>query len=293
MTRTPTHRLPHANEHFAAIMRRVGGPQRVLLGLDFDGTLVPLEARPEDARMSAQIRNALDRLHAYAPLAFISGRDRERLESAVGISDAIYAGAHGLDIRGPGYALAPPIDLETLYELDQRLVQHIGDDPAAAWIERKRFGLAVHYRRAPNRADAIRSAIEQAIAEHPAARRGWSHLEGDHVQELRPATAGHKGTALQFILEREAERRSLPVDQLVPIFIGDDTTDEDALEVTRERGIGIRVAHRPSATRAHFRLDHLEDVEAFLTRLADALAPGAYRATSACDACSATGTRLS
>jgi trehalose 6-phosphate phosphatase len=279
--------LPSALAAWPEIERRLAG-RRLALFLDYDGTLTPIVARPELALLSPDMGAALARLARRHPLAILSGRARPDVAALVGLDGIVYAGSHGLDLAGPPPAPgAPPLRLAVgegaperqLAAAASRLAAELSGLPGVL-IEPKRFALAIHYRLA-SAADLprIERAVDDAAAAFPALRQA----RGKKVFELRPALDWHKGATLTWVLDRwsEAAGARAPGATLrpwLPLYLGDDVTDEDAFAAAAERGgIGILVAEEPRATAARYRLHDPGEVRLFLERLAELPAGGAAR----------------
>jgi alpha,alpha-trehalase len=240
--------------------------RRPAVFLDYDGTLTPIAARPELAVLSSDMRRAIERLAAVCTVAIVSGRDRTDVEKIVGIANLFYAGSHGFDIAGPGGLrmeheeagrFAPALR-QAARELHQRV-----DSVAGSLVEDKKFAVAVHYRLVADGAlREIERAVDDVVARHPELRK----TGGKKVYELRPRLDWHKGKAVQWL------RGALGVDgpDVLPFYLGDDETDEDAFETLRDGGIGILVAAQPERTRARYRLRDTDEVRRFLEQIAQA-----------------------
>lgn len=232
--------------------------------LDYDGTLTPIVQRPEDAVLSAAMRERVQALARRAAVSVVSGRDLDDVRRLVGLEEILYAGSHGLDIAGPGgVRLEHPGGAALLPEVDraeEELRRTPGDVPGVL-IERKRFSVAVHFRVvARDLVAEVVAAGERVAALHPRLAR----LRGKEVLELRPGVAWDKGAAVLWLLE-EVDRRG---PGSVPIYIGDDTTDEDAFRALAGRGIGIAVMDGPRETLARYSLRDPEEVGRFIEALA-------------------------
>jgi trehalose 6-phosphate phosphatase len=258
---------PSALKCWDELAARLAG-RRPVMFLDFDGTLAPIVERPGDAALPAETRVVLERLAAVVPVAILSGRGREDVAARVGIGGIAYAGSHGFDIAGPGGELHAPHGADALpgvveeaaAELERRLA-----GVAGAEVEPKRYAVAAHWRRvAAGDLPAVERAVDEVVAAHPELRRA----EGNKVFELRPALDWDKGRALVFLLEK----LGLEGAGAVPIYVGDDVTDEDAFRALAalepEPGIGILVAERPRPTAAGYRLRDPGEVRELLARLA-------------------------
>jgi trehalose 6-phosphate phosphatase len=234
--------------------------------LDYDGTLTPIVERPEDALLSAPMRAALTAAARRFPVAIISGRDLEDVHNLVGIPELVYAGSHGFDIAGPGLRLELPAGAKALGELQQAADELV--EPLAAIagtrLEHKRFAIAVHYRQV---ADAyvpeVESHVDEVAKRHPQLRK----TGGKKVCELRPAIDWDKGQAVRWLIAELGLDRA----DVLPIYIGDDVTDEDAFRALLGRGLGILVAHTAQPSLASLRLSDPDQVRALLLHLVETL----------------------
>jgi alpha,alpha-trehalase len=259
---TPT--LPSGLDSMEQIAGRLAG-KRAAVFLDYDGTLTPIVSRPELAVLSEEMRATLERLTAACTVAIVSGRDRLDVEGLVKVAGLVYAGSHGFDIVGPGGldmqheegARYRPILEQAADEIEQRVGGIEG-----VLIERKKYAVAIHYRLvADEHLPQIDAAVDEVSAAHPELRR----TGGKKVYELRPKLEWHKGKAVLWLLE------ALDLDHpdVVPFYLGDDETDEDAFRALADRGVGVMVAEDPGATSAHYLLRDPGEARAFLDRLID------------------------
>jgi alpha,alpha-trehalase len=256
--------LPRALDHLDEVCRRLRGRQLVVF-LDYDGTLTPIVARPELATLSDGMRAAVAELASHCPVAIVSGRDRPEVERLVRLHNLVYAGSHGFDIAGPGgLSLEHEAGRACLADLDAaeaRLERELDGVPGVQ-VERKRFAVAVHYRNvAGKNVAAVEKVVERTGKAHPKlARRG-----GKKVFELRPDTDWDKGKAVRWLL------RAMNLDRadVLPVYLGDDETDEDAFLALTEGGLGIFVGDPPGATRAVYALRDPEEVRRFLGELSE------------------------
>lgn len=270
MTRQPlgpadSARLPSALDPDTDLVRQLEARQPTLF-LDYDGTLTPIVARPELAVLDEAVRRTLAALAARCPVAIVSGRDRVDVQRRVGLDELIYAGSHGFDIRGPGLriehgaAFLPDLDSAEA-ELRLSLARMPG-----ALLERKTYAIAVHARGlTPDRAVAAEAAVDAALGRHVRLRKGT----GKMVFELLPRLDWHKGKAVLHILEA----LRLPAAHVLPIFIGDDRTDEDAFAALAGCGVGILVAESPCPTAAYYTLRDPSEVHRFLRYVVGAVGP--------------------
>lgn len=262
-------KLPSALKSVKEILRMAEG-RSLAVFLDYDGTLAPIVEDPQKALMSDSMRSVLSRLAARYTLAVISGRDLKDVREKVGVEGIIYAGSHGFDIAGPekdrlelqqGKDFLPALDRAEWF-LKTGL-----EKIAGAAVERKRFSIAVHYRNIRRGSfGAVKLLVDTVAHDVPELRKS----KGKKIFELRPNINWHKGKALLWILD--ALEPGGPA--ALPVYIGDDVTDEDAFKVLKDRGIGIIVAEAPRATAAAFRLKSPDEVEVFLGELASGLPQG-------------------
>ncbi len=253
--------LPSALDHLAAIAARLRRG-RALICLDYDGTLTAIVPRPEDAHLSLAMRQTVRALARRATVAVISGRDLDDVRGRVALPDLIYAGSHGFDIAGPGLAAGDPGGGARFLPLLDAVEADLGRGlvmVAGAQVERKRFSVAVHYRRAdPADHGRIAEVVAGIAARHAGLRRG----EGKMVWELLPDVDWHKGRAVRWLLD------ALGGHDLAPLYLGDDTTDEDAFAAIADRGVTILVrGDEPRATAAGLALDGVDQVQRFLAAL--------------------------
>ncbi len=253
--------LPSALERIDEILEH----RPLAVFLDYDGTLTPIVERPEDAVLGEATRQAIVELAARCPVAILSGRDLDDVRRLVGVQEIHYAGSHGFDITGPavtaerGTELLPDLD-EAQHELEVALATI-----SEAWVERKRFSLAVHFRQSdPADEPAIQHAVQAVQHQHDGRLEMSS---GKKIHELRPAIDWHKGRALSWL----SEQLGLDETGATPLYIGDDTTDEDAFREIRARGIGIVVTSTSRSTAASYRLHDPDEVRQLLEQLAAAL----------------------
>ena len=230
---------------------------------DYDGTLTPIVDDPEKAFLPDSMREVLKKVTESFPLAVISGRDLPDVRKLVGMEGIYYAGSHGFDIAGPGgMRMQHQKGTDYLPSLDQaeKELKEKASAIAGARIERKRFSIAIHYRKVKEEKTAsVKEMVEEVAGYHSDLRQSG----GKKIFELQPKIDWHKGKALLWLLE-ELE---LDGPDVVPLYLGDDVTDEDAFKTLRQRGIGIVVMDEPRPTEAHYRLNDPDEVEEFLTRL--------------------------
>ncbi len=252
---------PNALAAFSEIQRRLAG-KRASVFLDYDGTLTPIVARPELAIMSDGMRDVLRRLAAKCSVAVVSGRDLADVKRLVGLDDIVYAGSHGFDIGGPGGLTIQHEESAAFSEAVKRaagkLVTALAPI-AGALVEPKRFAVAVHYRQVAGKdLPAVEAAVDMALAAEPDLRK----THGKKVFELRPRFDWDKGKAVRWLMEALGQTGA----GVVPFYLGDDLTDEDAFTALADDGVTIYVG-APDRTAARYLLDDPDQVGTFLIEL--------------------------
>ena len=250
--------IPSALEHVHEIAR---SGDRLAVFLDYDGTLTPIVSHPEDAWLSDSMRQTLRSLAAHVPVAILSGRDLDDVRGRVLVDGIVYAGSHGFDIAGTG-GLRRELGAAYLPALDaaESELREALDEIPGAQLERKHFSVAAHYRNV-NEDDTCRvaPAVDAVAARHRELRR----IDGKKVYELLPDIDWNKGNAVLWLLET----LDLLHGKVLPIYIGDDRTDEDAFRVLKKHGAAILVGEQPQVTAASYCLNNPEEVERFLREL--------------------------
>jgi trehalose 6-phosphate phosphatase len=234
---------------------------------DFDGTLSDIVDDPDSARLSEDAADALTSLIAQCPVAILSGRDLADVRQRIGLPGIWYGGSHGFELTGPDGAHHQNVEaaasIPVLEQAAAELVNQLSHIPGVV-VEHKRFGVAVHYRKAArDRVGEVTAVVRRA-----GQRIGLRVTTGREVIELRPHVDWDKGKTLRWVLDyiRDAEPG-----RLLPIYLGDDITDEDAFDAVRDDGIAVVVRHSDDgdrATSALFALDNPEQVREFTERLA-------------------------
>ena len=259
--------IPDAVAHRDEIAARLRHRRPVVL-LDFDGTLTPIRNDPARVTLSVRNRLVLQTLARRCPVAILSGRDLQDIRHRVRLAGLWYAGSHGFELAGPadeviaaqsGEAILPDLD-----EAERRLSIELADVRGAV-IDRKRFALAVHYRNVrPEEADHVITTVRRAGDRLPSLKT----TRGRFVVELLPNVDWNKGRALRWLLERLGLADSPDV---VPVYAGDDLTDEDALHEIHNDGIGIVVRsaeHGDRLTWAHYSVDSPRELSHLLRHIA-------------------------
>lgn len=247
-------------------MKTEAGKARLFLLLDFDGTLVPIQGDPAACFLSPEVREELERLTGpvQCPVAVLSGRSLADLQARMAMSSICYGGNHGLHISGCGLDFIHPAakDAKSLIAKVRRALEKEIEGIKGAWIEDKGYTVALHYRRSARaEARAARGAFYRVIARNPEKGR-LAVLRGKKVVELMPDVSWDKGKAALHILDSLAPG-------YVPLYVGDDLTDEAAFRELNGRGITVRV-RRSKTTSAGYYLRGPSEVLRLLREVAGA-----------------------
>ena len=255
--------LPSALTDIPALLHN----KRPAVFLDYDGCLTPIVKDPDKAILSEEMRRTLQRLAEVCFVAVVSGRDRANVENFVKLDNLYFAGSHGFDISGPDNMHTEPGGakdaLPALEEADRELKKRL-KSVEGAMVERKRYAIAVHYRNvADNQVDEVKKVTEEVIQQHPELKEGL----GKKIIELKPNLDWHKGKAVLWLMEELDMNKP----DIIPLYIGDDITDEDAFVTLQGQGIGILVGEHDDKTAATFRLEDVNEVQSFLNSLTEVI----------------------
>jgi trehalose-phosphatase len=245
----------HLFDRWAQVSERVRSAEQLALFLDFDGTLAPFRLRPEEVRLSDGTRRALQRLvrHPQLRVFVISGRRRADVQDRVGVPGVHCYGLHGWE--GPRTGVPKPPAGRLLREARRQLRNGLSG-VRGVWIEDKGPILGVHARGVA--AAALRQAgnvVREVMGQF---EPGLRVLPGSRVWEVMPRELQGKGATVRALLDE------MPAATL-PIYLGDDATDETAFAVLPQ-GITVCVGVR-QPTEARFDLRGPQEVRTFLKKL--------------------------
>ncbi len=247
----------------AALAERLAGRAKILLMMDYDGTMVPIAPTPDQARPEKKLLGTLARL-AQKPeyvLAVLSGRRLEDLLQLLPVPGLYLAGVHGAVVKKPNGSTVPLLkrkDTEKAILALANLARACIGSQQGFLVENKRYALAIHYRLAG--AGQAEETLELFLRKSEDLRRQWNLelLQGKKILEVRPQGL-HKGSPLLWL------KKNFPGH--FPVFLGDDTTDEDAFRHNKN-GQGVLVSVHPRPSYANLRLKSPSEVQEFLELLA-------------------------
>lgn len=226
------------------------------LFIDFDGTLVELIDRPDEVVIDAPLRDLLGKVGAALPgrVAIVTGRSIDQIDRFLGdlTGGMAVAGSHGIERRLSNGALTVPDHLPDIAPASRALVRFASRHPGTI-VEHKRYGIALHYRLAPQIEDEA-----HAIVRDLADQFGFGFQTGKMMAELKIA-GGDKGQAVSAFLQQPAMAGT------DPWFIGDDLTDEAGFAAAKRLGGGGIFVGPPRETAATYALADVTAVRAWLT----------------------------
>ncbi len=232
------------------------------LFLDFDGTLVEFADHPDAVILSRTVHGDILRIHRElnGALAVVSGREIEVLDRYLAPEKLPVAGVHGMMRRdGDGRLHVAPFDAQMLERLHACLQPFVAAHDGLI-LERKPGSVALHFRIRPELEEAAQLAMKQAIAEAAQGEGRFHVMQGKMVVEARASMATKAGAIAAFMNEPPFAGR-------IPVFAGDDVTDEDGFAEVNARG-GVSMKVGAGETQAQMRFDN---VPAFHNWLASCL----------------------
>ena len=255
MRKEDSRKVPHLFHCWTQVANRFTSSRSIALFLDFDGTLVPLQPRPEDVWLDDATRRTLSRL-ARSPrfqVWIVSGRRRADVRARVRVPGICYLGLHGWE--GSSGAAITEEAREAVSCAKSWLACLMLSVPGV-WLEDKGLTLAIHYQSVADQGVRQARKLAQGVLEPFA--DSLQLIRGKKVWELAPRALGDKGVAVTSELSAMGSRA-------MPVFIGDDRMDEPAFAAL-DCGITVRVG-RACRTHARYRLSSVGQVRQFLEKL--------------------------
>lgn len=256
--------MPRAEYIFdvwAGVKKKLAG-RPLFLFFDYDGTLAPIVSKPDSAAMSQSARMLLKKLsvNPRCRIAVISGRSVRDVSKRVGIKGIVYAGNHGLEIKRADGRVITHVPLRYLLRVGsiKKALNTVVMKFKGAILEDKGCSVSVHYRMVVRDASKkLWSEIHRALMQDE--RKGAIIVrKGKMVLEILPKVSWDKGRIVLSILTG--------FKNALPLYVGDDVTDEDAFEAIDKKGIGILVGG-PKRTKARYRLKDANEVEELMRRI--------------------------
>ena len=267
----PPSPTPRVGAGYDRIRRRLGRATGLFLCLDFDGTLAPIAEEPDAPAMTPANREALERLagNPAVSVAVVSGRELADVRRRVDVEGLDYAGNHGLELSIDGEESIHPVAarrLPTLRRIRDELEAQLSPIPGVE-LEDKRLSLTVHVRQAdPPDADLALERTTRVV--RSLGGDDFRLADGKSIAEILPAIPAGKDHAVRVL--RTGGRRDA-----LPMFVGDDTSDEAAFKEVTTDGIAVHVGDDETA--ADYRVDDPAAVAEFLRWLDEVVARDAGR----------------
>ncbi len=236
---------------------------KLFLFFDFDGTLVPIQKDPLSCQLDKEIELYFKRIinKKLAPIAILSGRSLKDIKNRINIKGILYGGNHGLEISGPGIRfIHPGVDpiIKTINKARDIISKNISHIPGV-FIEDKKLSFTLHFRMADEKGKKTAKSIFNETISKEFYNMPFKVLKGKQVLELAPRVDWDKGKAALYIL-RDYKN------DCIPLYIGDDVTDETAFSALGDKGITIKVG-RSKKTNAHYYLKSQAEINIFIKKI--------------------------
>ncbi len=262
--------MKHLFDVWGKVVHSLKSADHVLLLSDYDGTLTPIVDEPESANLFRETRRLLRKLakNRRYTVGIISGRALPDLKSKVGLEGIIYAGNHGLEIEGFGSSFLEPIaeEMRPSFQILNRVLLATLRGIKGVFVEDKGLTLSVHYRKVDGTEEMRVGDAFKRIADPLSVTGRIRVTQGKKVYEIRPPVAWDKGNAIAWLIAKF--RESSGKAEILPIYLGDDLTDEDGFAVIENNnGISIFVGEEDSRSIARYFLRSPDEVTEFLKML--------------------------
>jgi len=233
--------------------------------LDYDGTLAPITKAPNKASISWATKSLLRKLsqNPQCKLAIISGRALRDVKKRAGLKNIIYIGNHGLEIDSPQLKFSSPVSLiykQALKRIKEELNKKTSSIKGVL-VEDKGLSLSLHFRLVHANKRALVKAIFHEVVLSDKIKGIIKIKPGKMVLEVRPMVNWDKGKVAVWLLARQ--QFASAGKQVLPVYIGDDLTDEDAFRALKNKGITILVG-QAKASHAQYYLKDINEVVEFL-----------------------------
>jgi len=238
------------------VARKLKSASGIAVFLDYDGTLTPIKRTPSAAILAPELENILNQLVQLSgvQVAIVTGRSMEDIRRLVRVENIRFAANHGFNIYYNGTEWIHPQALSLIKVLSRLhlILRNTLIGFPKAYIENKQFTLSIHYRNVTQKnIGSLKSLVTKTVRFFDPTLR---ITRGKKVLEVRPQISWGKGKAVLKMLHSDKTRR-----QRIPLFIGDDTTDEDVFRALQSKGITIRVG-KSTSTRARYFIKDIEEV---------------------------------
>lgn len=246
-------------------VKKILGRKYLLIFCDYDGTLTAIAETPDKAVITKGIKELINELSQTSDcrIVIISGRTIKDIRSKVRLKNVIYAGNHGLEINGCGFRFKAQVSRRY-----KNVLRTIKNDLASkllcisgVLLEDKGISVSVHYRLVSGDDVPFVKAIVGDVVLSYMESEEVKVKHGKKVIEIMPPIEWSKGKAALWILKKQ--RGLLKKKWILPVYFGDDITDEDAFDVLRNKGITVFVG-KSKVSKAKYYLKNTEEVAKIL-----------------------------
>ncbi len=244
------------------IERQVKAGKKILLMLDFDGTISPIMPAPEQAYLPNKTRRVLREISQFYPVAIVSGRPLSVVKKKVGVDEFTYAGSHGLE-----WSIEKKLKLKrmskrvlsALSDTKKDFIKIIHKYPKLS-IEEKPYSFTFHYqfvgRKKMRAFKADLKKFIEPIYKNPLLRVFWDKETVDII----PRLDWNKGEIIRLLYKYfQVKNKKI----ILPVYAGDSKTDEDAFIALKGEGITIRVGKNKKSA-AKYYLKNQRQIDKFL-----------------------------
>jgi trehalose 6-phosphate phosphatase len=247
--------MRHLFRCWSHVAKRFQSAQTIALFLDFDGTLAPLQRRPDEVWLDSGTRRSLRQLVRSSRFRVwvVSGRRRADVRARVRVPGIRYLGLHGWEGRANNEIAE---ETREIVHCAKAWLGALLLSVPGVWIEDKDLTLAIHYQSVAEEGVRTARRIVQSVLN--SFDGSLQLIRGKDVWEVAPVELENKGVAVK-------QEFSALAGSVVPVYIGDDQMDETAFAALG-CGVTVRVGGR-RRTRAHYRLSSVAQVHEFLHKL--------------------------
>lgn len=248
------------------VMGSIKKANYVFLFLDYDGTLTPIVKKPEFAILSIRTKDILQNISRLSKcrLCIVSGRSLKDIKKRVGMRGICYVGNHGLEAECPNFRYTNPYAFkcaDIIDEIHKKLLIETKSIRGIV-IENKGLTETVHYRMVHDKDLPKLRKIFRKTVDFYLSNGRIRTSRNKKTLEILPNTDWNKGKVVLKILSYAALKGSI-----LPIYIGDDRTDEDAFRALKKIGISAIVSEKPKKSSAQYYLEDVGDVIKFIKRI--------------------------
>jgi trehalose 6-phosphate phosphatase len=250
--------------HTVQIKKNILKSKSIVLFLDYDGTLVDFKEKPTDVTTPIQIKKILQQIikNPKITVIIVTGRSLNDIKKLLTIKGLSFLALHGLHFKignQSSFCCTQTDELRLLIKKIKKEMQQKMQDEKGAFLEDKELTIVLHYRLLPTKKiQTIREKFNETIQviDH---KKRLEIINGEKILEARPK-GWNKGKAIEMFLKKYKKEKNI-----LPIYIGDDITDEDAFRFLGTKGISIHVVNTSKRkTTANYWVKNTEEVLFFL-----------------------------